>query len=224
MKLCRKCGNTKSLAEFYRRADRGERSVIWICKQCSRDARAKARSAQTPEQAEKSLAKARQWKRDNRERHVAGKRAWEAANPELHRIGLIRRASKWRSSNRETANARVLASVAKKPDHYRAQTAAWAKANPHLCRAKYKRYMTAKVNAVPAWINDFFVEEAYELAQHRQLVCALGLDNWHVDHIVPLQGAMVCGLHVHDNLQVIPGLLNISKGNRHWPNMWEVSS
>lgn len=39
-------------------------------------------------------------------------------------------------------------------------------------------------------------------------------DGMQVDHIIPLKGAIVSGLHVHNNLQYLTPLDNLSKGNK----------
>ncbi len=36
----------------------------------------------------------------------------------------------------------------------------------------------------------------------------------HVDHVIPINGGMVSGLHVESNLKIIPAKMNLSKGNR----------
>jgi len=69
--------------------------------------------------------------------------------------------------------------------------------------------------ATPKWLTleqKRDIENIYWLAKDLQSVSG---QTYHVDHIVPLKGQNVCGLHVPWNLQVLPSDINMSKGNKH---------
>lgn len=153
------------------------------------------------------------------------KAAERAADPEGHRAK--RRA--YYARNKERIRARQLAWFAAHPGYqkqyrekniekYRETCERARKKNLHKDAAKSALERAAVLRATPALANKFFIEEIYDLARQRTL--ATGYE-WHVDHIVPLKSKRVCGLHVESNLRVIPAVHNISKGNRHWPNMPE---
>jgi hypothetical protein len=76
-----------------------------------------------------------------------------------------------------------------------------------------KRY-TAKKQRLPIWLtkeNELQIKAMYTLAS--SLNKSTGVQ-WHVDHIIPLQGKNVSGLHVPWNLQILPASINRSKGNK----------
>ena len=90
--------------------------------------------------------------------------------------------------------------------------------NKHASRMYGAKRRAAKLNATPSWLtedDDFMFNEIYEMAKIR--TTDTGVEH-HVDHIVPLQGKNVSGLHVWWNLQLLPASENISKSNK-----WEVS-
>lgn len=80
--------------------------------------------------------------------------------------------------------------------------------------ARAKKYVLSREKRTPSWLtaDDFWlIEQAYELAVLRTKT--LGFQ-WHVDHVIPLHGRLVSGLHVPHNLQVIPATVNRSKSNK----------
>lgn len=74
----------------------------------------------------------------------------------------------------------------------------------------------AKLQATPKWASESLILAMYEECQLKSEETGIV---HHVDHIVPLISDIVCGLHSEDNLQILPALDNLSKGNRHWPDM-----
>lgn len=100
----------------------------------------------------------------------------------------------------------------------RNRSAAWHKSNPDMAAANAGKRRAAVRRACPSWANDFFIDEAYDIAMRRTQATGV---RYVVDHIVPLTSSLVCGLHTEHNLQVIPDAINARKGNRWWPDMPE---
>ncbi|MHA6164151.1 HNH endonuclease signature motif containing protein [Pseudomonas sichuanensis] len=66
-------------------------------------------------------------------------------------------------------------------------------------------------NATPSWADHAAIDAFYTDA--RRLTAETGVMH-EVDHIVPLQGRRVCGLHVEANLQILTKIDNVKKHSK----------
>lgn len=168
-----------------------------VCMECRR-LLARARYAKNPTAYKKF--------RVGKEAHLARKAAEGRANETPER----------RSARLEKARVAAAEWRRKNPGHagIKLAKAAYKAANKGKTRADTVKRRAAFLQRVPRWLDadDFWLmEQAYELAALRTKT--LGFQ-WHVDHVVPLRGKTVSGLHVPQNLRVIPGVENSRKGNR----------
>jgi 5-methylcytosine-specific restriction endonuclease McrA len=163
---------------------------------------------------EAAYERVKKWRADNPEARTEQSRRYAEKYPEKLREKTI----KWRQKNLDLVRERDRISSANFRKHnadlVKARKAQYAKTNKGVCNAAVARRKAAKLQRTPPWLtkDDFWViKEAYHLAAVRTKMFGF---QWHVDHIVPLQGVSVSGLHVPWNLQVIPAVENIRKGNR----------
>ena len=76
--------------------------------------------------------------------------------------------------------------------------------NKAKIRERNTRYKIERTQRVPKWVETKEIREFYRN-------CPKG---YHVDHIIPLRGRLVSGLHVLENLQYLTAEENMRKGNR----------
>ena len=135
------------------------------------------------------------------------------------KICLADRARLWREhrtlSEEQKEKAKVKAALwrAQFPERNRKMKSDWRVKNLDIKNAANSRRRSLKMKSLPPWLTKVQkdgMKAFYWLAKDLRAVTGC---EYHVDHIVPLQGEFVCGLHVPWNLQVLPADINLSKGN-----------
>jgi len=101
------------------------------------------------------------------------------------------------------------------PERFRKQHEEHRKNNLDKYAAKEARRRSRKLNATPEWLTSSQLKEMEDFYWLAKDLEAVSGQKYHVDHIVPLRGKRVCGLHVPWNLQVLPSDINLSKSNRY---------
>ena len=153
--------------------------------------------------------------------HKSGYTSWckvceakrSKAKTQRNRETRLVKAKKWRDANKDKQTAAIQAWRESNPERTAAMYRDWAERNRDKVNAKWMKRDASKKNRTPSWLTldeHWMMEQAYDIAAKRTQM--LGIQ-FHVDHIVPLQGKTVSGLHVPWNLQVIPAKFNQQKSN-----------
>ena len=91
--------------------------------------------------------------------------------------------------------------------------AAYREKNPHIAAKISAKRKAAMLQRIPKWLTPIDFERIDNEYKVARLLSKVTGSLWHVDHIIPLQGKLVSGLHVPENLKAIPAKENMTKNN-----------
>ena len=185
-KQCTGCRKIKGLSRFVRsvRSKSGHLSRCLLCYRITQN----AYREKNKERCNK-LSNDRYYR--NKEKRIASTMRWR--NKNLDRVNEYRRS--W-----------------SKGDGARKTKRTWNQANRHRCNAYTAKRRSSKLKATPKWLTKEQLNQMQRVYQKAiDLTQQTGIPH-DVDHIVPLQGKGVRGLHVPWNLQI----LTASENRRKW--------
>jgi hypothetical protein len=166
----------------------------------------------------------------NKEKAVDRVREWRIANPKKYKEQQIRyvknhpdiiasKQKRWREAHidevrvKDRVHAQVFRNANKELIKIRKKT--YAQNNTDIINTNVAKRKAAKLQRIPKWTTEtdlWMIKEIYALSALRTKLTGV---LWHVDHILPLQGEIVSGLHTPFNMQVIPAIENIKKSNNY---------
>lgn len=208
-KKCSKCGKEKELSEFER--NRGK--LRGTCKRCRQDQQ-NARYASRPDVRARRLQSHSAW----RERNPELKRALDKQRYERDRAAILAQKRKYHLGKYESVIKPYKDKYNADPaviERKRLYSASYHKLYYAAHKSEYlARFLARRIardRAVPKWANLRKIAGIYRAA--KVLSEATG-ERYEVDHIVPLKGKNVCGLHCESNLRIVKRYENRKKHNR----------
>jgi predicted S18 family serine protease len=153
----------------------------------------------------------REYAQRNREAAYARVKAWRAANPgarteearkyrEKYPEKAVEKTQRWRKNNPEVAAATSRRTRLKNKDRV---------------NANKSFYRASKRNRTPVWLTKFDRLKMRCMYSVANMLSRVNEEHWEVDHIIPLNGKNVSGLHVPNNLQVIRASENRLKNAKY---------
>lgn len=185
-RTCTKCGGTKPLLEFPR-SSKGRDGHRERCRPCHNE----DNRAYKERNREKVVASRKDYKQRNKERLAVARKAHYEKTKER----VLKQSREWYTANKDRRNA-----ASKK----------WVEANRARASYNARRYQLRRTKAVPPWADE---ERTAAIYAEARALRDLGVDA-EVDHIIPLRGKYVSGLHWHGNLRIVLSEDNKRKSNR----------
>ncbi len=133
----------------------------------------------------------------------------------LNREKICKKVKDYIEANKEEVKSRAKIYREKTKDKKAEYDKIFSKENKDYRNMLKAQNRAKRLKRIVEWdeeLTEFVSQEAFDLCHRREKVTGV---KWHVDHIIPLCGKNVSGLHVWNNLAVIPAAQNLSKNNSY---------
>jgi 5-methylcytosine-specific restriction endonuclease McrA len=204
-KKCSKCNQEKLLNQFYKKSSSKD-GFMSCCKSCD----SKRTKKYLAENKEKSQLRHKQYYELNSDKIKSTVSNYYKENKET----ILEHKKKYNELNKHNISQKKKIYRENNQEYFREYYENYYKLNASVYVARANKRRAAKLKALPKWLTKEELEQIKELYEIARMFKLYTGEEYHVDHIVPLQGENVCGLHVPWNLQVIPAKENLSKSNK----------
>lgn len=203
-KPCGKCGNIKKINDF----PKGQRNFSGWCFTCQREYNKQYNRDEI--NSETARRRASDYYYDNYEHGLECRKNYYYNN----RSELLQRSKIYRENNKEKISETHSEYYLKNSERIKENAKRWREENPIERLMIGSKYRAKQKSATVKWANLDKIKELY--LEARKLTEETGIQ-YAVDHIIPLSHDKVCGLHVENNLQIIPFSDNCKKYNKFEP-------
>jgi hypothetical protein len=190
-KVCTGCHISKDTGSFYRNKARYD-GLNNYCKTCDSSRINKLRS-----------------KNPDRFSEVGNK------SYQKHKNSVLKKQKTYREENVEKIRLKNSRYWVEDKERISKRNKAWKKSNPDKLTAMAAKRRAAELRATPPWLTQEMKTDINFFYTIRSSM--KNPSDWHIDHITPLQGKFVSGLHIPSNLQLLPKTDNLSKTNKFTP-------
>lgn len=156
---------------------------------------------------ERLRAEKRQKYIDNHDHIIKVRSDWANNNPDK----VKSQQKRYFDKNREARIEKIIQWKEENIERYTEAKKQWYKDNPHLNAFYSSKWRKECRKATPPWADTQKILAIYEESTSKTKESGI---SHHVDHIVPVQGKHVTGLHIHQNMRIIPASENVKKRAR----------
>lgn len=201
-KVCCDCKQEKPASEYYKQRDSRRPGLVHLrcrcipCTQAKKNAKRRKSDAAIAEMRKRALDRIP----GEPTEQLIERNARDAWRYWINELAPETWLDRYKAARKEAANHRNRENYAAK---YREDPIS------ERIRLRFKKERMRR--ATPVWADMDKIKAIYRQAAKMR---AAGNDV-HVDHVIPLNGKRVCGLHVHNNLRIIPASDNYAKRNRY---------